>query len=42
MLADALAGCVSESTQTFDAESVLEMCQRRGVLMITTLLRGMP
>jgi hypothetical protein len=41
-VADALEGCVSRSAQTFDGESVLETCQRRATLMITTLLGGMP
>ena len=41
-VADALAGCVGSTAATFDGESVLETCQRRGDLMIRTLLRGMP
>jgi hypothetical protein len=41
-VADALAGWVSLSAQTFDGDSVLETCQLRADLMVRTLLRGMP
>lgn len=41
-VADALAGCVSPSAQTFDGDLVLETCQRRADLMVRTLLRAMP
>jgi len=41
-VADVLTGCVGSTPQTFDGNSVLEMCQRRADLMIRTLLRAMP
>jgi hypothetical protein len=39
---DDIAGCVSPSALTFDGSSVIETCQRRASLMVTTLLRGLP
>ena len=41
-VAVALADCVSPAAATFDGDSVLETCERRGDLMVRTLLRGMP
>jgi hypothetical protein len=41
-VAVALAGCVSPAAATFDGDSVLETCERRGDLMVRTLLRAMP
>jgi hypothetical protein len=39
---DTLAGCVNPTATTFEADSVLETCQRRADLMVRTLLRAMP
>jgi hypothetical protein len=41
-VAEALAECVGPTAATFEGDSVLETCQRRADLMVTTLLRGMP
>jgi hypothetical protein len=41
-VADALAECISPSALTFDGTPVIEGCQRRASLMVTTLLRDMP
>lgn len=41
-VADAVAGCVSPTAQTFDGDSLFETCQRRADLMVRTLLRAMP
>ena len=37
-----IKGCVSESETTFEGDSVLETCVRRGDLMVNTLLRSLP
>ena len=41
-VAEALAECVGPTAATFEGDSVLETCQRRAELMVTTLLHGMP
>lgn len=41
-VADDLAGCVSPAARTFDGDSVLDTCQRRAALMVSTLLRSVP
>ena len=41
-LIETLNGCISESERTFEGDSVLETCVRRGHLMVNTLLRSLP
>lgn len=39
---EVIRGCVSESERTFEGDSVLDTCVRRGHLMVNTLLRSLP
>jgi len=41
-LVEVIKGCVSESERTFEGDSVLDTCVRRGHLMVNTLLRSLP
>ncbi len=41
-LTEVIKGCVSESERTFEGDSVLDTCVRRGHLMVNTLLRSLP
>lgn len=41
-LVQAVEGCVAASEQTFEGDSVLNTCVRRGHLMVGTLLRSLP